>query len=141
MKNVKFSRRSFLKAGAAASVASLVAANAAVASAAEPKAAAQENGLFDGMFGGKTPKYIFLFIGDGMGVAQIQSASFYKGTVENNGAVTPAELSFMKFPFVGSVTTYDSTSFCPDSASTATSIASGEKPSLRAKRPSPASST
>ena len=99
MKNVKFSRRSFLKAGAAASVASLVAANAAVASAAEPKAAAQENGLFDGMFGGKTPKYIFLFIGDGMGVAQIQSASFYKGTVENNGAVTPAELSFMKFPF------------------------------------------
>ena len=127
MKNFKFSRRSFLKAGAAASVASLVAANAAVASAAEPKAAAQENGLFDGMFGGKTPKYIFLFIGDGMGVAQIQSASFYKGTVENNGAVTPAELSFMKFPFVGSVTTYDSTSFCPDSASTATSIASGEK--------------
>ena len=107
MKNVKFSRRSFLKAGAAASVASLVAANAAVASAAEPKAAAQENGLFDGMFGGKTPKYIFLFIGDGMGVAQIQSASFYKGTV--------------------GVTTYDSTSFCPDSASTATSIASGEK--------------
>ena len=127
MKNVKFSRRSFLKAGAAASVASLVAANAAVASAAEPKAAAQENGLLDGLFGGKTPKYIFLFIGDGMGVAQIQSASFYKGTVENNGAVTPAELSFMKFPFVGSVTTYDSTSFCPDSASTATSIASGEK--------------
>ena len=62
-----------------------------------------------------------------MGLPQIQSASFYKGTVENNGAVIPAELSFMKFPFTGSVTTYDSTSFCPDSASTATSIASGEK--------------
>ena len=117
MKNVKFSRRSFLKAGAAASVASLVAANAAVASAAEPKAAAQENGLFDGMFGGKTPKYIFLFIGDGMGVAQIQSASFYKGTVENNGAVTPAP---------------------PPSAPTPLPP---PPPSLRAKRPSPASST
>ena len=128
MKNFKFSRRSFLKAGAAASVAGLVAANAAAASAAEPKAAAaEENGLLDGLFGGKTPKYIFLFIGDGMGLPQIQSASFYKGTVENNGAVIPAELSFMKFPFTGSVTTYDSTSFCPDSASTATSIASGEK--------------
>ena len=128
MKNAKLSRRSFLKAGAAASVAGLVAANAAAASAAEPKAAAaQENGLLDGLFGGKTPKYIFLFIGDGMGLPQIQSASFYKGTVENNGAVIPAELSFMKFPFTGSVTTYDSTSFCPDSASTATSIASGEK--------------
>ena len=67
-----------------------------------------------------------------MGLPQIQSASFYKGTVENNGAVIPAELSFMKFPFTGSVTTYDSTSFCPDSASTATSIRS------RARRPSPA---
>ena len=46
MKNAKFSRRSFLKAGAAASVASLVAANAAVASAAAPAApAAADNGL------------------------------------------------------------------------------------------------
>lgn len=33
----------------------------------------------------------------------------------------------MGFPHVGSVTTYDSTSFCPDSASTATSIATGNK--------------
>lgn len=126
MKNFKLSRRSFLKAGAAASVASLVAAGAVGASAAEPvQTAAEDNGLFD--FMGKKPKYIFLFIGDGMGLPQIQSASFYKGTVENNGAITSAELSFMKFPYTGSVTTYDSTSFCPDSASTATSIASGEK--------------
>ncbi len=78
------------------------------------------------MFGGK-PKYVFLFIGDGMGTAQIQSARFYKGTVENNGAVVEGELSFTQFPEVGSVTTYDSTSFCPDSASTATSIATGHK--------------
>ena len=27
----------------------------------------------------KKPKYIFLFIGDGMGTAQIQSARFYQG--------------------------------------------------------------
>ena len=62
-----------------------------------------------------------------MGTAQIQSARFYKGTVDNNGAVTEADLSFTSFPRVGSVTTYDSTSFCPDSASTATSIATGHK--------------
>lgn len=49
------------------------------------------------------------------------------GTVTNNGAIIEAELSFTQFPEVGSVTTYDSTSFCPDSASTATSIASGKK--------------
>jgi alkaline phosphatase len=68
-----------------------------------------------------------MFIGDGMGTAQIQSARFYQGTVTNNGAITEAELSFTQFPEVGSVTTYDSTSFCPDSASTATSIATGHK--------------
>ena len=44
----------------------------------------------------KKPKYIFLFIGDGMGTAQIQSARFYKGTVDNNGAVTEAD--FHIFP-------------------------------------------
>ena len=42
----------------------------------------------------------------GMGTAQIQSARFYKGTVDNNGAITEADLSFTGFPTVGSVTTY-----------------------------------
>ena len=128
MKENKMSRRSFLKAGAFASAAGMLAAAPAAAHAAAPnvdKAAEEENGLL-GIFGGK-PKYVFLFIGDGMGTAQIQSARFYKGTVENNGAVTEGELSFTQFPEVGSVTTYDSTSFCPDSASTATSIATGHK--------------
>ena len=37
-----------------------------------------------------------MFIGDGMGTAQIQSARFYKGTVDNNGAVTEAD--FHIFP-------------------------------------------
>ena len=127
MKENKISRRSFLKFGAAASAAGMMAAAPVAASAAQPDAAAaedEENGLLD-LF--KKPKYIFLFIGDGMGTAQIQSARFYKGTVDNNGAVTEADLSFTSFPHVGSVTTYDSTSFCPDSASTATSIATGHK--------------
>ena len=128
MKENKMSRRSFLKAGAFASAAGMLAAAPAAANAAAPnaaKAAEEENGLL-GVFGGR-PKYVFLFIGDGMGTAQIQSARFYKGTVENNGAVVEGELSFTQFPEVGSVTTYDSTSFCPDSASTATSIATGHK--------------
>lgn len=128
MKENKMSRRSFLKAGAFASAAGMLAAAPAAANAVAPnaaKAAEEENGLL-GVFGGK-PKYVFLFIGDGMGTAQIQSARFYKGTVENNGAVVEGELSFTQFPEVGSVTTYDSISFCPDSASTATSIATGHK--------------
>ena len=66
MKNFKFSRRSFLKAGAAASVAGLVAANAAAASAAEPKAAAaEENGLLDGLFGGALWGAVALWQGGG----------------------------------------------------------------------------
>ena len=36
-------------------------------------------------------------------------------------------LAMMDFPIAGSTQTYDSTSFAPDSASTATSIATGEK--------------
>lgn len=123
------SRRSFLKVGAVASAASLMTAAPVAANAAAPAAstAADEENCF-GLFQNK-PKYIFLFIGDGMGTAQIQSARFYQGTVTNNGAITEeAELSFTQFPEVGSVTTYDSTSFCPDSASTATSIASGKRP-------------
>ena len=127
MKEHKMSRRNFLKVGAVASAAGLMTAAPVAANAAAPAAstAADEENCF-GLFQ-KKPKYIFLFIGDGMGTAQIQSARFYQGTVTNNGAITEAELSFTQFPEVGSVTTYDSTSFCPDSASTATSIASGKK--------------
>ena len=105
-------RRNFVKAASLAGAASL--AMGATSALADESAT-------------KTPKYIFLFIGDGMGNEQVQIASFYKGTVENDGAVTQSPLTFMGFPHTGSVTTYDSTSFCPDSASTATSISTGNK--------------
>ena len=91
MKNAKISRRSFLKAGAVASAVGMLSAAPVAAHAAEADASAaadEENGLLD-VF--KKPKYVFLFIGDGMGTAQIQSARFYKGTVDNNGAVTEAD--------------------------------------------------
>ena len=77
------------------------------------------------------PKYVFLFIGDGMSYPQFQSASDYLGAVAdtNNDDILdgPSKLSFMNFPVAGSAVTYDSTSFCPDSASTATSISTGHK--------------
>ncbi|MCI7792461.1 MAG: alkaline phosphatase [Lachnospiraceae bacterium] len=73
------------------------------------------------------PKYIFLFIGDGMSYPQVQSASYYLGAAASNGGVETKELSFMNFPVVGSAQTFDSTSFCQDSASTATSISTGNK--------------
>ena len=75
------------------------------------------------------PKYVFLFIGDGMTYPQFQATSAYLSiNADKDTILTTSEmLNFMKFPVAGSATTYDSTSFCPDSASTATSIASGHK--------------
>lgn len=79
----------------------------------------------------KSPKYVFLFIGDGMTYSQFQLTSSYLGANEdqNNDQILDGTvpLNFMQFDHMGSVTTYDSSSFCPDSASTATSIASGYK--------------
>ena len=90
----------------------------------------------------QAPKYVFLFIGDGMSYPQFQSASDYLGAMadsdymqaepsldDNQGAVLngPVVLNFMGFETAGSAVTYDSNSFAPDSASTATSIATGYK--------------
>ena len=90
----------------------------------------------------KTPKYVFMFIGDGMSYPQIQSTSDYLGALndedyfmaqpsldDNQGATLdgPEYLNFMNFETAGSAVTYDSNSFAPDSASTATSLSTGNK--------------
>ena len=89
-----------------------------------------------------TPKYVFLFIGDGMSYPQIQSTSDFLGALkdedyfqaqpsldDNLGATLngPEYLNFMNFEAAGSAVTYDANSFAPDSASTATSISTGRK--------------
>ena len=78
---------------------------------------------------GAPPKYVFMFIGDGMGLPLITAAQYYLGVMEDPTASMPVsgQLSFTQFPCLGMVTTYDASSFCPDSSSTATSMASGEK--------------
>ena len=80
---------------------------------------------------GKTPKYVFLFIGDGMSCPQIQLTNYYlsslKDTNNNDIVESQKNLGFLNFPVAGSAQTYDSSSFCPDSASTATSISTGHK--------------
>ena len=92
---------------------------------------------------GNLPKYIFLFIGDGMSYPQIQLTNYYlnatvnaqsdrKQVVDVNGEqkevlTSSNQLNMMNLAVSGSAQTYDSTSFAPDSASTATSIATGNK--------------
>lgn len=70
------------------------------------------------------PKYVFMFIGDGMSSPQINAAQVFNG---NNvpGQIELKPLTFTQFPVVGIQYTQDATSFCPDSASTATSLSSG----------------
>ncbi len=84
------------------------------------------------------PKYIFFFIGDGMSYPQIQLTNYYLNAAAGNEGVTVDgeektvlksgnSLNMMNLEVTGSAQTYDSTSFAPDSASTATSIATGHK--------------
>ena len=84
------------------------------------------------------PKYIFFFIGDGMSYPQIQLTNYYLNAAAGNESVTVDgeektvlksgnSLNMMNLEVTGSAQTYDSTSFAPDSASTATSIATGHK--------------
>jgi alkaline phosphatase len=65
------------------------------------------------------PKYVFLFIGDGMGEQQVESAELAL-------AKTPeAKLSFRKFPVSGSQRTQSLSNGATDSAAAATAIACG----------------
>jgi alkaline phosphatase len=72
-------------------------------------------------------KYVFLFIGDGMGYPQINTTEILAQQISNPGTIGVERMEFTKFPYSGSVTTYDAESFCPDSASTGTAMASGNK--------------
>lgn len=105
---------------------------------AESQASAESTGVEETQAG--VPKYVFLFIGDGMSYPQVQLTNYYLSASQgqNAGTVTVEgeekakldsknNLTMMNFPIAGSAQTYDSTSFAPDSASTATSIATGNK--------------
>lgn len=111
-----------LTAGAALAV---NAANSSKAEKGRPQASATAE------YNGKAPKYVFMFIGDGMSYPQFQAAADYLAVKEdkNDDDILDGyrEIYFTKFPVAGTATTFDSTSFAPDSASTATSLSTGFK--------------
>ena len=72
-------------------------------------------------YSGKKPKYIFLFIGDGMSYSQLQLADYYLKETGNNG------LNILRLSTNGTMQNPDKTSLIPDSASTATAMATGKK--------------
>ena len=84
--------------------------------------------LFAGRAEG-TAKYIFLFIGDGMGTAQRNAAEMYlAGMREARGDVMPreAQLAMNVLPVQGFIRT-DSLSGITDSAAAGTALATGHK--------------
>lgn len=70
-------------------------------------------------------KYVFLFIGDGMGVAQVYSTEVYKAAM--NGKIGHEPLSFSEFPVKSYCTTYSANSFTTCSSAAATAISTGVK--------------
>ncbi len=73
----------------------------------------------------KTAKYVFIFIGDGMALPQINSAEIYLGAQGND--IDLNKLSFTEFPSQGLTTTFSSNSYITDSAAAGTALACGKK--------------
>ncbi len=69
----------------------------------------------------KAPKYVFLFIGDGMATAQRMAADQYLKTQGKDG------LLMNSFPVFGMTTTYQNDRFITDSAAAGTALATGVK--------------
>lgn len=70
-------------------------------------------------------KYIFFFIGDGMGINQIQMTELYSAELQGNIGVAP--LLFTQFPIATIATTYSATNGVTDSAASGTALATGVK--------------
>lgn len=69
----------------------------------------------------QTPKYVFYFIGDGMGVNHAYAAVAY------NRAMGQPDVNFWNFPVKGLITTYSASSLVTDSSAAGTALSSGTK--------------
>ncbi|MHB8076500.1 alkaline phosphatase [Desulfosporosinus fructosivorans] len=87
----------------------------------------QSTGASANEYKGAPAKYVFYFIGDGMGLTQINSAEIYLGSTSKKASSEPTKLNFSQFHSQGMSTTYAADSFIPDSASAGTALASGYK--------------
>ena len=70
-------------------------------------------------------KYVFYFIGDGMGVNQVNGAEMYLAEQEGRIGVKP--LLFTTFPAGTMATTFSATNSVTDSSAAGTALATGEK--------------
>ncbi len=71
------------------------------------------------------PKYVFLFIGDGMGLSHVTAAEDYLAA--KAGIHGSRSLSFTQFPVIGLATTYSANTLVTCSSAAATALATGHK--------------
>ncbi len=70
-------------------------------------------------------KYVFFFIGDGMGISHVAITEAYKAT--KKGKIGSEPLLFTQFPYYGVATTYSASNIITCSSASATALASGYK--------------
>lgn len=70
-------------------------------------------------------KYVFFFIGDGMGPHQVLATEMYLAEME--GRIGRKSLTMTTFPYSGQVATFSTSSGITDSAASGTCLASGKK--------------
>ena len=73
----------------------------------------------------KAPKYIFYFIGDGMGLNQVVATQYYQKSCQGELGIVP--LRFTQFPYSGIATSHSASSNITDSAAGGTALATGQK--------------
>ncbi|MCG8569238.1 MAG: alkaline phosphatase, partial [Spirochaetes bacterium] len=93
----------------------------------------------DNSYKGKPAKYVFLFIGDGVGMPQIQAAEAYMGG--KDGSVEIEKLLFSQFPGQGLTTTHANNRYITGSAAAATAIACGKKTNINVISMDPAATS
>ncbi len=74
---------------------------------------------------GQQAKYVFYFIGDGMGVNQVNGAEMYQGELDGRIGVEP--LLFSRFPVASMASTFSATNSVTDSSAAGTALSTGEK--------------
>ena len=78
-----------------------------------------------GMQGEKKAKYVFYFIGDGMGFSHISLTEGYLATKE--GKIGNNPLCFTQFPVMGMATSYSANKYITCSSAAGTALATGSK--------------
>ena len=71
-------------------------------------------------------KYVFYFIGDGMGVNQVNGTEMFQAELQN-GRIGVEPLLFTQFPVATMATTFSATNSVTDSAAAGTALATGKK--------------